>query len=359
MKLPFQNRDATTQTVTGRRPGIGFAARWIRTALIVAVVTLFLVCSGTELFLRYVTLADRHSAIQTPEISGLADVQSSTFSTWRLLPNLKDVVLKTYIVNNATAKLPRSFVLSTNEAGYRGPPLQPAGSRVRILALGDSTTFGLCVNDQETWPAQLQALLNANAGLEKYEVVNGGVTGYTIYQALRRIDEWLALKPSVVILTSGNNEWDSWEGISDIERYGLTDPLEPGSRGLRLPSLVRWRMLQSTRKGDGRPRLNCAEYAECLKKMTTLFTQNGIRVICVLWPQAFQIENKQPQPVHYQDSLRQFCGAERVPLVDLMGPFLASGETLYCDTVHTNTRGCALVAVSLAQRLHALEAAAS
>lgn len=49
----------------------------------------------------------------------------------------------------------------------------------RILALGDSWTFGPAVKLEETWPEQLEALLG---GPDRVEVLNTGVAGYSTYK---------------------------------------------------------------------------------------------------------------------------------------------------------------------------------
>lgn len=60
----------------------------------------------------------------------------------------------------------RAFLVSTNPLGLRGP--EPSSRGPRVLAVGDSVTFGWGVADEEAWPARLSALL----GLE---VLNAGV----------------------------------------------------------------------------------------------------------------------------------------------------------------------------------------
>ena len=54
----------------------------------------------------------------------------------------------------------------------------------KILAVGDSFTFGDQVNDWETWPAHLSRFLGVN-------VVNAGVFGYGLGQIYLRAVEWL------------------------------------------------------------------------------------------------------------------------------------------------------------------------
>jgi hypothetical protein len=68
------------------------------------------------------------------------------------------------------------------------------GGRPAILAVGDSFTVGFAVKDDESWPAQLERMLSRR-------VLNGGVHGYGLDQAVLRADR-LAGKfhPGVVIL---------------------------------------------------------------------------------------------------------------------------------------------------------------
>lgn len=56
----------------------------------------------------------------------------------------------------------------------------------RVLAVGDSFTFGDQVSDTETWPAQLEQLLQR-------PVLNGGVFGYSFAQTVLRAEQLLEL----------------------------------------------------------------------------------------------------------------------------------------------------------------------
>lgn len=60
----------------------------------------------------------------------------------------------------------RTFLVDTNSLGLRGPEPAPGGTRV--LAVGDSVTFGWGVADDESWPARLSGELGVT-------VLNGGV----------------------------------------------------------------------------------------------------------------------------------------------------------------------------------------
>ena len=87
----------------------------------------------------------------------------------------------------------------------RRPPRLPAPPKapgeVRVLAVGDSTTFGLKLPEDEAWPALLQGYLNewAPAGT-RFEVYNGGVPGYGPQQTKRLLQRRLiALEPDIVL----------------------------------------------------------------------------------------------------------------------------------------------------------------
>lgn len=76
---------------------------------------------------------------------------------------------------------------------------------IRILALGDSWTFGYLVPDGQTWPDQLEARLERDTG-RPVEVINAGVPGYSVRQALMTLeDPGLSLQPQVVVIPVSHN----------------------------------------------------------------------------------------------------------------------------------------------------------
>ena len=88
-----------------------------------------------------------------------------------------------------------------NQDGLRDvafPRDPPAGQR-RILCVGDSTTFGAGVAAEETYPKQLQRVLDASGS--RWFVINGGAQGSSIGRALRFVrEQGLGFRPSVVVV---------------------------------------------------------------------------------------------------------------------------------------------------------------
>lgn len=74
-----------------------------------------------------------------------------------------------------------------------------------IVAMGDSLTAGLGVDEERAYPPQLERKLAAEG--YAFRVINAGISGETSSGALSRID-WVlrALEPDIVILETGAND---------------------------------------------------------------------------------------------------------------------------------------------------------
>ncbi len=95
-------------------------------------------------------------------------------------------------------------VLRINSDGYRGPPLDKPKRRFRILCVGGSTTWGATTaRGDKPWPRILQGLL----GPKKFEVINAGVPGHSIIFNEHLLARHLALKPDLIILYHGFNDF--------------------------------------------------------------------------------------------------------------------------------------------------------
>lgn len=92
---------------------------------------------------------------------------------------------------------------TTNSRGFRGGEVdipKPPG-RIRIVALGDSVTFGFGVNDSDTFSQQLQQQLRTRRPGADIDVVNLAVPGYDTRQEVALLKRNLAeLQPDVVLV---------------------------------------------------------------------------------------------------------------------------------------------------------------
>jgi len=174
----------------GRKPG----RRWARIALALASSLLFLLLleGGTRLWL--VSRGEDFAAtfwVPDPELGA------------RPRPNYR-------------GPDEQGFGVRLSSLGLRNPEVEvpaPPG-RTRVIAMGDSVTYGFAVAEDETYPRVLEAELAAR-GLTDVEVVNAGISGTTTYQGAVFLErDLLRLEPDVVLFAYMNN--DRWESRGQV-----------------------------------------------------------------------------------------------------------------------------------------------
>lgn len=110
---------------------------------------------------------------------------------------------------NSTYHYGQGSVANSNRMGYRGPIVavpKPVGT-FRIVLLGESTTHGWGVADDETIDAYMRILLQERYPGKRFEVVNLAFDGYDSYQLLERLrSQGMELEPDLIIVNSGINE---------------------------------------------------------------------------------------------------------------------------------------------------------
>ncbi|MCW8869365.1 MAG: arylesterase [Proteobacteria bacterium] len=82
---------------------------------------------------------------------------------------------------------------------------EPQHSEFVIMALGDSLTEGLGVDENHNYPALLQQKLHDD-GFQNVEVVNAGLSGETSTGLVNRLDWVMQLKPDLTLLNIGAND---------------------------------------------------------------------------------------------------------------------------------------------------------
>ena len=134
--------------------------------------------------------------------------------TERLAP-LNEVILGVMALRpniHGVHVVPHTFSVSytTNAQRFRSEKLFapfPDSRTLRVAVLGDSFTFGWGANDDQTYPSQLERLLNSKYG--PAEVINAGVPGMGTGNEALWYNLWVRrFHPNLVILTVVPNDTD-------------------------------------------------------------------------------------------------------------------------------------------------------
>lgn len=272
-----------------------------------------------------------------------------------------------------------------NAAGYRGPllPLERTPGRARIAALGDSSTFGLGVRYEDSWPAQLAAILESE-GIA-CDVLDAGVIGSTARQGLER---WRDLvRPhavDVVVAAFGAvNEHVPAMGVGDDalirELVLASSPVSLWARRLRTdlrtlhlvafardalgssdgpemdPETARlardWRATAVGRRDwPGLRRVSPAEFEQVLRALRREIEDAGARLVLLSMPRRNVVEAEQPAVVLYTEALERVAREEGVPLADGRRAFGAAVrrvqriDELFLDHFHPTPSGHRILA---------------
>jgi hypothetical protein len=259
-----------------------------------------------------------------------------------------------------------------NNLGFRGPDLPyDKGDAFRVVALGESQTFGPTLRDGEKpWPELLQDLFDRQASCgRKIEIVNAGTEAYTLDDNLERMRrDILPLKPDLILSTHGMN------GFFPFGLRRVPEPSEPGVRP-RASALIGRAVLTIERAAhDWRDRnaaqasaaalapipdaeLMKSRYADEYRKLIALARDNGVDI--ALADSTMSVNESSPHEV------KDFYGAVFKPIDDIIAAnaahnrvvkFIAREEgaplidmsagvdgiwddDLYLDIVHFTERG--------------------
>lgn len=215
-----------------------------------------------------------------------------------------------------------TFSVRTNSFGYRGGEPSPGA----ILCLGDSTTFGWGVEEDEAWPMVLGHLLGERT-------VNGGVPGYSTVQALATIDHALTLKPRLVLLAYLVRDAELAQVADADRRPGPARPDFAIARAIRA-----LRGGQTNRPGTVR-RVSPTAYLANIRTLVARIRAAGANVRVLAFPM-------QTEPTPYLDALRALDGD-----VPVLTPILPAAAYFPEDPIHLTAKGNADLANLLAGKL--------
>jgi lysophospholipase L1-like esterase len=301
--------------------------------------------------------------------------------------------------------------VETNSMGFRDGEisLKKKPNEFRILFLGDSVVFGYKLRQEDTIPEQLEHCLNQQYPQRYFNVINAGVDGYSTYHELYLLKyKGLQLKPDLVIVGFVLNDvyeqyrttahYGGAAGYADAGRKSLRRTIVrlchksalftslqlaylkiEGKRRERLQTLGKWRYrsldsvyeIAEIFKEPYSPEIEAAwaDTLEQLARLKALAAENGIPVLVVLFPYAYQLEATE-LALKPQGMLIPFCKKERIAFYDLLPTFLkradmpaplrtaerdgdgkAGAEGLFLDGNHFNAEGSEFIARTLCERL--------
>jgi len=207
-----------------------------------------------------------------------------------------------------------------NSRGYRGDEItvpKPEGT-YRILALGGSTTYGTAVDKpSDTYPAQLEAILQEEYGHTNVEVINGGVSGYTSWETVGNLAyRGLDIEPDFIIVYQNTNDVHS--RIVRPENYAsdasgsaviyTRNQLEGRDHWtLRVPSVL-WRFLGFNFKWFTRRPLDISLTQPCTGFMAT--------EDCLGMSPSEALEAN--PPIYYERNIRTIVGIAQAHEVDVL-----------------------------------------
>jgi lysophospholipase L1-like esterase len=248
-----------------------------------------------------------------------------------------------------------SYVI--NGQGFRGRPLEPRrGPSPRMLALGDSYTFGWGIaDDSATWPAQLERILGA------VEVIDAGVPGYDTVQEAHLLDRLLARADvDVVVLAYVMND-------AEPQHTVVTDPR------VRFRACRSWLLDRIAKAVDvvvGRDLMPGCEYAHsldyrkgfapgspkaaeshaALERIVTTARAKGAAVVLAILPDFTEpFDDGYPYADIHADVAR-WGDALGVPTVDLLPTFRGRDHAAYSipGDGHPNAAAHRVIAETLA-----------
>jgi lysophospholipase L1-like esterase len=199
-----------------------------------------------------------------------------------------------------------------NRRGFRGRDFGPkTPGTFRILALGDSCTFGVAGVDGlaflvEPYPERLEHLAAGRIGPGKLEVLNGGVPGYNTYQGIMLLRTKLrGLHPDLVTVRYGWNDHlmsrESYSGTAFREPHNpivravqdllLHTALYPLSQRLGMELQLRIARVTPSKAdlipSQWKPNIPLPEYEYNLRRIAELARAQGARVWFLTAPDAF------------------------------------------------------------------------
>ena len=147
------------------------------------------------------------STLPASSAEWLNHFEEAPYVHYRMKPGFSGFVTNT--VNSKELEKGIKVYWASNSLGYRTGeiPRKKDPSAYRIFFLGDSTTFGWGVDQDERFTELLENRLNSAQDAVKYEIYNFGIPGYTSFHARMLYDHVISrFQPDMIVYTFGAND---------------------------------------------------------------------------------------------------------------------------------------------------------
>jgi lysophospholipase L1-like esterase len=266
-----------------------------------------------------------------------------------------------------------------NKQGFRGPGLaaEKAPDTVRVISLGDSTTFGVGVDWDQAYSHLLETLFARRA--KRVEVLNGGIPGTTLWQHRMLLEkDILKFQPDLIVFYTGPSyradyytlreamagrdvTWSLRHGLASSHIYRLLRRL------IRPPQFADVANQFTGSKDNFMAELQVARYTrEDVRAIDAFCREAGVALLMVPRLSRGPFVNARtsdlpPENPEWVGNLRVgngtralFAALEEfdVPRLDAGPAFLTGGgASLFLDASHFTTQGHRLLAQRIAERL--------
>lgn len=236
--------------------------------------------------------------------------------------------------------------------------------RFRVLAIGDSFTYGLKLRRENAWPDQTERKLR-EAGYDSVEVLNAGRPGFNTEREFEFFRKYTrSLEPDLVILCFLIN--DATKLCSNCGAVRLKRELDEFRDGaIRFfgfytfnhlwHAWLRHRLTQATIRDYTEPyETDSPEYRRCKRALLDFrkaAEEDGFQLIVLIYPMLYDLdEDYMFQEIH--DRICAFLAEHRIPCYDLTPVFIGhSAEQLWIspDDSHPNAFANGLAAERIAK----------
>ena len=236
----------------------------------------------------------------------------------------------------------RPYHVQTNRVGLRNTE-EPSNNAFRILAVGDSLTFGPYLANEDAWPAWAENYVRQYYhSTDRVQVFNAGIAGYTIADELAYLKEKGAdFHPGLVVLAVCENDVDDLrkehngvvqrpEGnaLSNVERVikAIARSSALGNLAVELKTQINFSALGiDTRRGEGNalpPSEVSAEYdrlarryGELFRETVTLLKSRQIKLAVVFIPSSSAVDDSQASQI--EPLIKTLTTETETPYLDL------------------------------------------